>query len=41
MAHATGLPNDEPFAQIISSQIGGVGALPTAWDWMQRISPPC
>lgn len=28
MAHATGLPNDEQFAQMISSQIGGVGALP-------------
>lgn len=28
MAHAAGLPNDELFAQMISSQIGGVGALP-------------
>jgi nitrogen fixation protein NifQ len=28
MAHATGLPNDELFAQMISSQIAGVGALP-------------
>ncbi len=28
MAHATGLPNDEAFAQMISSQIGGAGALP-------------
>jgi len=28
MAHAAGLPNDEIFAQMIASQIGGVGALP-------------
>lgn len=28
MAHAAGLPNDEIFAQMISSQIGGAGALP-------------
>ncbi len=28
MAHAAGTPNDELFAQMISSQIGGVGALP-------------
>ncbi len=28
MAHAAGLPNDELFAQMISSQIGGVGVLP-------------
>jgi len=28
MAHASGTPNDELFAQMISSQIGGVGALP-------------
>ena len=28
MAHATGLPNDELFAQMISSQVSGVGALP-------------
>lgn len=28
MAHAAGLPNDEIFAQMIVSQIGGVGALP-------------
>lgn len=28
MAHATGLPNDELFAQMIANQIGGGGALP-------------
>lgn len=28
MAHADGLPNDELFAQMISSQIDGAGALP-------------
>ena len=28
MAHAAGLPNDELFAQMIASQIAGVGALP-------------
>ncbi|HXU93392.1 MAG TPA: nitrogen fixation protein NifQ [Gallionella sp.] len=28
MAHATGLPNDELFAQMIVSQINGIGALP-------------
>jgi nitrogen fixation protein NifQ len=28
MAHAAGLPNDELFAQMISSQMSGVGALP-------------
>ncbi len=28
MTHATGLPNDELFAQMISSQIAGVGSLP-------------
>ncbi|TAJ81268.1 MAG: nitrogen fixation protein NifQ [Gallionellaceae bacterium] len=28
MAHAAGSPNDEVFAQMISSQIGGAGALP-------------
>lgn len=28
MAHTVGLPNDELFAQMISSQIGGAGALP-------------
>lgn len=28
MAHAAGLPNDELFAQMISSQIEGIGALP-------------
>ena len=28
MAHAAGLPNDEVFAQMISNQIAGVGALP-------------
>lgn len=28
MSHATGLPNDELFAQMISSQTAGVGALP-------------
>jgi nitrogen fixation protein NifQ len=28
MLHAAGLPNDELYAQMISSQIGGVGALP-------------
>jgi nitrogen fixation protein NifQ len=28
MMHAAGLPNDELFAQMISSQIGGAGALP-------------
>jgi nitrogen fixation protein NifQ len=28
MAHVTGLPNDELFAQMISSQLAGVGALP-------------
>jgi nitrogen fixation protein NifQ len=28
MAHAAGLPNDEVFAQMISSQIAGVGSLP-------------
>ncbi|WP_283745052.1 nitrogen fixation protein NifQ [Sideroxydans sp. CL21] len=28
MAHAAGLPNDELFAQMISSQIDGIGALP-------------
>lgn len=28
MAHAVGTPNDELFAQMISSQIAGVGALP-------------
>jgi nitrogen fixation protein NifQ len=28
MAHATGLPNDELFAQMIASQIDGIGALP-------------
>lgn len=28
MAHAAGLPNDEIFAQMISSQAGGAGALP-------------
>ncbi len=29
MAHAAGLPNDELFAQMITSQIGGTGALPS------------
>jgi nitrogen fixation protein NifQ len=29
MAHAVGRPNDELFAQMIVSQIAGVGALPT------------
>jgi nitrogen fixation protein NifQ len=29
MAHATGLPNDELFAQMISSQINETGALPS------------
>ena len=29
MAHAAGLPNDELFAQMIVSQIGGIGALPS------------
>ncbi len=28
MTHAAGLPNDELFAQMITSQIGGTGALP-------------
>lgn len=28
MAHAAGLPNDELFAQMITSQVAGVGALP-------------
>jgi nitrogen fixation protein NifQ len=28
MAHAAGLPNDEVFAQMITSQIAGVGSLP-------------
>jgi nitrogen fixation protein NifQ len=28
MAHATGLPNDEPFAQMIAGQFAGAGALP-------------
>jgi len=28
MAHAAGLPNDEVFAQMITSQISGVGSLP-------------
>ena len=28
MAHAVGLPNDEIFAQMIASQVEGVGALP-------------
>jgi nitrogen fixation protein NifQ len=28
MAHAAGLPNDELYAQMISGQIGGIGALP-------------
>lgn len=28
MAHAAGLPNDEVFAQMIASQVAGVGALP-------------
>ncbi len=28
VAHAAGLPNDELFAQMIASQIGGIGALP-------------
>jgi nitrogen fixation protein NifQ len=28
MAHAVGLPNDELLAQMITSQIGGMGALP-------------
>jgi nitrogen fixation protein NifQ len=28
MSHAAGLPNDELFAQMIASQIGGVGSLP-------------
>ncbi len=28
MAHAAGLPNDELFAQMIASQMGGMGALP-------------
>ncbi len=28
MAQAAGLPNDELFAQMIASQIGGIGALP-------------
>jgi nitrogen fixation protein NifQ len=28
MAHAIGLPNDDLFAQMISSQTGGMGALP-------------
>ena len=28
MAHAAGLPNDELFAQMIASQIGGTGSLP-------------
>jgi nitrogen fixation protein NifQ len=28
MAHTTGLPNDELFAQMISSQVDGIGALP-------------
>lgn len=30
MAHATGLPNDELFAQIISARAEGMGALPPA-----------
>lgn len=29
MAHAAGLPNDELFAQMIASQHGGAGALPS------------
>lgn len=29
MAHTIGLPNDELFAQMIASQVGRVGALPT------------
>ena len=29
MAHAARLPNDELFAQMIASQIGGIGALPS------------
>jgi nitrogen fixation protein NifQ len=28
MAHAAGLPNDELFAQMIASQVAGIGALP-------------
>ena len=28
MSHASGLPNDELFAQMIASQIAGIGALP-------------
>ena len=28
MAHAAGLPNDELFAQMIDSQVSGIGALP-------------
>ena len=28
MSHAAGLPNDELFAQLIASQIAGIGALP-------------
>ena len=28
MAHAVGLPNDEIFAQMIASQVEGIGALP-------------
>ncbi len=28
MAHATGLPNDDLYAQIIASQLDGIGALP-------------
>jgi nitrogen fixation protein NifQ len=36
MAHAAGLPNDELFAQMISSQIGKVGGLPPGLGLEQK-----
>lgn len=36
MAHAVGLPNDELFAQMISSQMNGVGSLPAGLGLSNR-----
>lgn len=36
MAHAAGLPNDELFAQMICSQIAGVGALPPGLGLIEK-----
>ena len=36
MAHAAGLPNDELFAQMIASQIGGAGALPPGFGLEEK-----